>query len=315
MNRGNESTVPEFFLLGFSNLKKLQLLLFPIFFLAYIVILISNISIMTAITVTWSLHTPMYFFLFALSFSELCSTFVIIPKTVVNLLVEKKTISVIGCATQMFGGFGFGAINCFLLTVMAYDRYVAICHPLQYSAMMNRKVCIQLVTISCVTGFLISLTINSLVFSLPLCGPRTIRHFFCDVKPVLRLACGAIYLAEIVVVSLCAFVIVGTFTVIIISYIYILSAILKIHSVAGRCKTFSTCASHLTVVVTHYGCASFVYLRPKSSSSLNEDTLISVGYLLLTPCLNPMIYSLRNKEVKFALKKLVLNSLCFFKKR
>ncbi|XP_065447065.1 olfactory receptor 10K1-like [Chrysemys picta bellii] len=308
MPRGNESTVSLFLLLGFSSLEERQVLLFLVFSPVYVIILTSNITIMAAISVDRSLHTPMYFLLFALSFSETCTTMAVVPKLLVSLLSGNQTISFLGCAAQMFCFFGFGGTNCFLLSAMAYDRYVAICKPLQYPVVINRRVCVELVAVSCATGFLIALGISSLIFSLPFCGPNAIRHFFCDISPVLRLACSDHHIIGIAIVFLCAFVLLGTFTGIILSYIYILAAILKIHSATGRHKTFSTCASHLIVVITHFSCAFFVYLIPKSTASLDEDTLIALSYTLFSPMLNPVVYSLRNREVKSALRKLTTHT-------
>ncbi|XP_077175062.1 olfactory receptor 10T2-like [Paroedura picta] len=313
MHKGNISSVTEFLLLGISVLGKNPTLLFLIFSLLYSTILVFNIIIMSVILIDRTLHSPMYFLLFAFSISETSTTLVTIPKLLLMLLTGQQSISFTGCALQIFWFFGLGANNCFLLVVMAYDRYVAICNPLQYQVLMNHRTCAKLVAASAVTGFLISFSIDALIFRLPFCGPRGVRHFFCDLSPVLRLACTDTYMTGVVIIILCAIVLLATVILIIISYIFILSAILKIQSSSGRQKAFSTCASHLTVVITHFGCASFVYLRPKSVSSLDQDTVISVGYVFLSPLLNPMIYTLRNKEVKFAIKRLLRNSLCFKK--
>lgn len=308
MHKGNISSVTEFLLLGFSILGKNPTVLFLIFSLVYATILVFNIAIMSVILIDRTLHSPMYFLLFAFSVSETSTTFVTIPKLLVTLLTGHQSISFTGCAMQIFWFFGLGANNCFLLVAMAYDRYMAICYPLQYQVLMNTRTCAKLVAASSVTGFLISLSIDCLIFRLPFCGPNGVRHFFCDLSPVLRLACTDIYMTSVVIVIFCAFVLLATVLLILISYIYILAAILKIQSSVGRQKAFSTCASHLTVVITHFGCASFVYLRPKSEPSLDQDTVISVGYVFLSPLLNPMIYTLRNKEVRVAIKKLLRNS-------
>ncbi|XP_061468714.1 olfactory receptor 10T2-like [Rhineura floridana] len=310
MNKGNDSSVTEFLLLGFSILGNKPTLLFLGFSLTYTTILVFNVIIMSVILLDQTLHSPMYFLLFALSVSETCTTFVAIPKLLVTLLTGNQSISFAGCTVQMFCYFALAANNCFLLVAMAYDRYVAICCPLQYQVLMNKRVCTKLVGASCATGCLISLSIDTLIFRLPFCGPNGIKHFFCDLSPVLRLACTNIHLTNTAVIILSAIVLLGTVILIFVSYIYILSAILRIHSSLGRQKAFSTCASHLTVVITHFGCASFVYLRPKSASSLDQDTLISVTYVFLTPLLNPVIYTLRNKEVKLAIKKLLRTSFC-----
>ncbi|XP_053215492.1 olfactory receptor 10T2-like [Podarcis raffonei] len=311
MNKGNDSSVTEFLLLGFSVFGKKPTLLFLGFSLIYGTILVFNLTIMSVILFDRTLHSPMYFLLFAFSASETCITFATIPKLLVTLVTGSQSISFVGCAMQQFCFFGFSASNCCLLAAMAYDRYVAICCPLQYHILMNKRVCTQLVAASCVTGCIISLSINTLIFRLPFCGPNGIRHFFCDLLPVLRLACideSVLHLTNIAIIILCAIVLLGTAMVMFVSYLYIISAILRIPSSLGRQKAFSTCASHLTVVITHFGCASFVYLRPKSSSSLDQDTLISVTYVFLTPLLNPVIYTLRNREVRIAINKLVVHS-------
>ncbi|XP_033001234.1 olfactory receptor 10T2-like [Lacerta agilis] len=313
MNKGNDSSVTEFLLLGFSVFGKKPTLLFLGFSLICGTILVFNITIMSVILFDRTLHSSMYFLLFAFSASETCSTLATIPKLLVTLVTGSQSISFVECAMQMFFISVFGANNCFLLAAMAYDRYVAICCPLQYQVLMNKRICSQMVAGSCVTGCIISLSINALIFRLPFCGPNGIRHFFCDFLPVLRLACideSVLHLTNIAIIILCAIALLGTVMVMFVSYLYIISAILRIPSSLGRQKAFSTCASHLTVVITHFGCGSFVYLRPKTSSSLDQDTLISVTYVFLTPLLNPVIYTLRNKEVRIAIKKLLVHSFC-----
>ncbi|XP_053111444.1 olfactory receptor 10K2-like [Hemicordylus capensis] len=312
MNKRNNS-VTEFIFLGLSIFENRTSLLLQILFLLYGTILAFNITILSVILLDQTLHSPMYFLLFAFSVSETCTTFVTIPKLLASLLTGNHSISFVECAVQMFCFFGLGANNCFLLVAMAYDRYLAICCPLHYQVLMNKRVCTRLAAALCVIGFLVSLSIDALIFRLPFCGPNGIRHFFCDLSPVLRLACTDTHLTNIWIILLCSIVLLGTVILIFISYIYILSAILKINSSMGRQKAFSTCASHIIVVITHFGCAAFVYLRPKSASSLDQDTLISVVYVFLTPLLNPMIYTLRNKEVKLAIKKLLRNSFCYQK--
>ncbi|XP_033001326.1 olfactory receptor 10T2-like [Lacerta agilis] len=313
MNKGNDSSVTEFVLLGFSVFGKKPTLLFLGFSLIYGTILVFNITIMSVILFDRTLHSPMYFLLFAFSASETCSTFATIPKLLVTLVTGSQSISFVGCAMQQFCFFGFSGSNCILLVSMAYDRYVAICCPLQYHILMNKRLCTQMVAASCAIGCIISGSINTLIFRLPFCGPNGIRHFFCDFLPVLRLACideSVLHLTNIAIIILSAILLLGTVMVMFVSYLYIISAILRIPSSLGRQKAFSTCASHLTVVITHFGCASFVYLRPESSSSLDQETLISVTYVFLTPLLNPVIYTLRNREVKIAIKKLLVRSFC-----
>ncbi|XP_006909559.1 olfactory receptor 10T2 [Pteropus alecto] len=305
MKRQNQSVITEFILIGFSNLEGLQIFLFFIFLLVYLTTLMANATIMTVICLHQALHTPMYFFLFVLSCSETCYTLVIVPKMLTNLLFTSPTISFSGCATQLYFFVGLACTNCFLIAVMGYDRYVAICNPLNYTLIVNRATCLQLVLASSFCGFLISVVVNILVFSVPFCASNRINHFFCDIFPVIKLGCTDTSLKEMVIFSLSILVLLVPFVFILISYIFIVSTILKISSVEGQCKAFTTCASHLTVVIVHYGCASFIYLRPTSLYSSDKDHLVAVTYTVITPLLNPLVYTLRNKEVKMALRKVL----------
>uniref|UniRef100_A0A8B9P6E3 G-protein coupled receptors family 1 profile domain-containing protein n=1 Tax=Apteryx owenii TaxID=8824 RepID=A0A8B9P6E3_APTOW len=305
---GNQTLTTDFIFLGFSNLAELQKLLFVVFLLLYLVTLSTNTTIMTIISLDPSLHTPMYFFLCGLSFSEICYTFVIVPKMLVDLLAERKAISFLGCAVQMYFFLFLGCSHSFLLAAMGYDRFVAICHPLHYNSIMTRRVCVQMMIASAFSGLLVTQTITTLVFCLPFQASRKLNHFFCDIAPVLRVAFAHTNLSEAVVFTLSIFVLLIPLTLILISYLFILFTILKIPSAAGRRKAFSTCSAHLTVVIMHYGCASFIYLRPNASYSSDQDAVISVTYTILTPLLNPMIYSLRNKDVKTALQKALRKS-------
>ncbi|XP_050752737.1 olfactory receptor 10T2-like [Gymnogyps californianus] len=306
----NETKVMEFILIGFSDFPELQIPLFVFFFLTYLVTLTGNVLLMTIIRLHHHLHIPMYFFLSILSFSETCYTFAVIPKMLVNLITEEKSISFTGCALQMFFFIGFGGTNCMLLTAMGYDRCVAICKPLHYKVLMNDRVCSQLVAFATVTGFTLSLIDTYFIFTLPFCGEKEINHFFCDMAPVIQAACTENNGIEIVIFIFCIVVVFGSFLLILLSYVLIFNTILKIPSTEGKHKAFSTCASHLTVVVVHFGCASIIYLRPKSVYSLEEDTLISVTYTVVTPLLNPVVYTLRNKDVHLALWKGLRRKLC-----
>ncbi|XP_074008867.1 olfactory receptor 10T2-like [Numenius arquata] len=301
----NETKVMEFILIGFSEFPDLQIPLFVFFFLTYLVTLTGNVLLMTIIRLHHHLHIPMYFFLSILSFSETCYTFALIPKMLVNLVTEEKAISFTGCAVQMFFFIGFGATNCMLLTAMGYDRCVAICKPLHYKVLMNDRVCSQLVAFATGTGFTLSLIVTYFVFTLPFCGGKEINHFFCDMAPVIQAACTENNGIETVIFIFCMVVVFGSFLLILLSYFLIFNTILKIPSTEGKGKAFSTCASHLTVVVVHFGCASIIYLRPKSTYCLQEDTLISVTYTVVTPLLNPVVYSLRNKDVHLALQEIL----------
>ncbi|XP_054858943.1 olfactory receptor 10R2-like [Eublepharis macularius] len=310
MERENQSVVTEFILIGFSGFPGLQVPLFVVFIIMYFTILTGNIIIVTTINHDSSLHTPMYFFLAILSSSEICYTLIIIPNMLTNLLRVKATISFVGCATQMCMFLGFGCTNCMLLTVMGYDRYVSICKPLHYQVLMNQGFCTKLVVFSATTGFLFSTIETIFVFTLPFCGLNKINHFFCDLAPLLELACARNYIGEAVIFLICFLVVFCSFFLILLSYILILNTILKIPTTDGKRKAFSTCASHLIVVIVHFGCISIIYLRPKSRYTLNGDTLISVTYTLVTPLLNPVVYSLRNKDVQVALKKSLGRSTC-----
>uniref|UniRef100_A0A8D1C8J0 Olfactory receptor n=1 Tax=Sus scrofa TaxID=9823 RepID=A0A8D1C8J0_PIG len=301
----NSSCVTEFFLLGFSSLGDLQLVLFVIFLCLYLIILSGNITIISVIRLDHSLHTPMYFFLSVLSTSEIFYTIVILPKMLVNLLSVLRTLSFVSCASQMYFFLGFAVTNCLLLGVMGYDRYAAICQPLHYPILMSWRVCGQLAAICVVSGFLISLLGTIMVFSLPFCGSNKVNHYFCDISPVIHLASAETYINQLVIFIGGVFVLVVPLTCICISYGFIVSTILKIPSTEGKQKAFSTCASHLIVVIVHYGCASFVYLRPSAKYTTGKDRLVTVTYTIITPLLNPMVYSLRNKDVQLAIRKMI----------
>uniref|UniRef100_A0A8D1VQ56 Olfactory receptor n=1 Tax=Sus scrofa TaxID=9823 RepID=A0A8D1VQ56_PIG len=301
----NSSCVTEFFLLGFSSLGDLQLVLFVIFLCLYLIILSGNITIISVIRLDHSLHTPMYFFLSVLSTSEIFYTIVILPKMLVNLLSVLRTLSFVSCASQMYFFLGFAVTNCLLLGVMGYDRYAAICQPLHYPILMSWRVCGQLAAICVVSGFLISLLGTIMVFSLPFCGSNKVNHYFCDISPVIHLASAETYINQLVIFICGILVLVVPLTCICISYGFIVSTILKIPSTEGKQKAFSTCASHLIVVIVHYGCASFVYLRPSAKYTTGKDRLVTVTYTIITPLLNPMVYSLRNKDVQLAIRKMI----------
>nr|XP_004027087.1 olfactory receptor 10T2 [Gorilla gorilla gorilla] len=302
----NKTTVvTQFILVGFSSLGELQLLLFVIFLLLYLTILVANVTIMAVIRFSWTLHTPMYGFLFILSFSESCYTFVIIPQLLVHLLSDTKTISFMACATQLFFFLGFACTNCLLIAVMGYDRCVAICHPLRYTLIMNKRLGLELISLSGATGSFIALVATNLICDMPFCGPNRVNHYFCDMAPVIKLACTDTHVKELALFSLSILVIMVPFLLILISYGFIVNTILKIPSAEGKKKAFATCASHLTVVFVHYGCASIIYLRPKSKSVSDKDQLVAVTYTVVTPLLNPLVYSLRNKELKTALKRVL----------
>uniref|UniRef100_A0A8C8TKJ0 Olfactory receptor n=1 Tax=Peromyscus maniculatus bairdii TaxID=230844 RepID=A0A8C8TKJ0_PERMB len=278
--------------------------LFVVFLALYILTLAGNVIIVTIIRIDHHLHTPMYFFLSVLSISETFYSLVIIPRMLASLVGLSQTISLEGCGTQLFFFLGFAITNCLLLAVMGYDRYVAICNPLRYSIVMNWRVCVILASSVCATGFFLSLVQAVSIFRLPFCH-SLIEHFFCDVRPVLNLACAVPVINDILTLVISLLAITAPATFLFISYVLIISTILKIASAEGRKKTFATCASDLTVVVIHYGCASIAYFKPKSENTRDQDQLISVTYTVITPLLNPVVYSLRNKEVQDALRKVL----------
>uniref|UniRef100_A0A452SR08 Olfactory receptor n=2 Tax=Ursus americanus TaxID=9643 RepID=A0A452SR08_URSAM len=300
MERENRTLITEFVFQGFSSFHEHQLTLFAVFLALYTFTLAGNIVIVTIIRTDRHLHTPMYFFLSMLSTSETVYTLVTLPRMLSSLVGMNQSISRAGCATQMFFFVSFGITNCFLLTAMGYDRYVAICNPLRYSIIMNKRVCVQLVGGACSIGLIVATTQVTSVFSLPFCATK-VAHFFCDIRPVMKLSCVDTMANEILTVIISVLVLVVPMGLVFISYVLIISTILKIPSDQGRKKAFATCASHLTVVVVHYGCASIAYLKPKSENSRDQDQLISVTYTVITPLLNPVVYTLRNKEVKEAL--------------
>uniref|UniRef100_A0A8D2LI25 Olfactory receptor n=1 Tax=Varanus komodoensis TaxID=61221 RepID=A0A8D2LI25_VARKO len=294
----------EFVFQAFSTIPEMQHLLFLFFLLLYLTILFGNVTIIWVVCTDHTLHIPMYFFLGNLSFLEICYTTVVVPQMLASTLDIHRTIPLANCGTQMFFFVALGSTDCFLLAVMAYDRYVAICHPLRYTLIMTWQGCMRLVVGSLLLGLVLSLELTVPIFTLPFCGHQPqINHFLCDVPPVLRLACADTHLHQTVLFSVGVMVLTIPFLLICTSYVYIVAAILRIRSTSGRHQAFSTCSSHLTIVTLQYGCCSLVYLRPKSSSSEDEDRQIALIYAFVTPLLNPLIYSLRNKDVKQALKK------------
>ncbi|NWW70396.1 O10C1 protein, partial [Climacteris rufus] len=301
---GNQTSPTMFVILGFSHRKDIKVIFFILFLCIYIITVLGNLIILLVINMDPVLHTPMYFFLRNLSFLEICYTSVTLPRMLVSLLSGDTSISFAGCAAQMYFFLFFGATECCLLAAMAYDRYRAICSPLLYTDIMSKKVCVQLAASSWICGNLVALGHTTFVFSLPFCGSNTINHFFCEIQPVLMLVCGDTYWNEIQIILAAVFVILVPFVLILVSYGLIISSILKIKSAKGRYKAFSTCFSHITVVTLFYGTAVFIYIHPKSSYSLDVDKVLSLFYSVVTPILNPVIYSLRNREVKEALFKM-----------
>ncbi|XP_008585711.1 PREDICTED: olfactory receptor 10J1-like [Galeopterus variegatus] len=304
MKRENHTLVTEFVFQGFSSFHEHKLTLFVVFLTLYLLTLAGNVIIVTIISIDRHLHTPMYFFLSMLSTSETTYTLAIVPRMLSSLIGLSQPISLAGCATQMFFFITLAINNCFLLTAMGYDRYVAICNPLRYLVIMSKRVCAQLVLGACSIGLIVAIIQISSVFRLPFCN-RKVAHYFCDIRPVMKLSCADTTVHDVINFIISSLVIVVPMGLVFISYILIISTILKIASAEGRKKAFATCASHLTVVIVHYGCASIAYLKPKSENTRDQDQLISVSYTIFTPLLNPVVYTLRNKEVKDALYRAI----------
>ncbi|XP_051820682.1 olfactory receptor 10AG1-like [Antechinus flavipes] len=305
MAEENLTYVKEFILLGFSDLPNLQGFLFGIFFVIYLSILIGNGLLIVITKTDPALHTPMYFFLGNFSFLEICYTSVTLPRMLADLWTQKRTISLLACAVQTCFFYIFGVAECFLLTVMAYDRYVAITKPLYYTLIMNHKVCVQLVVASWLTAVPVLIGQIYQVFSLNFCGPNKINHIFCDAPPLFPLACTDTYKIEVSVHVVALLVVTIPFVLILASYIKIITTIMKLPSTSGKSKAFSTCSSHLMVVCFFYGSGSIVYLQPKSSQSSRSSKVLALFYTTVTPMFNPIIYSLRNKDVIAALRKLL----------
>ncbi|KFP38592.1 Olfactory receptor 5AS1, partial [Chlamydotis macqueenii] len=301
----NCTTLTEFILLGFTNCPEVEVALFGLFLLIYATTLVGNVGLIVLVQLNACLHTPMYYFLSNLSFLDLSCSSAITPKMLVSLLAQQKTISLIGCATQLFLFAAFADAECLILAAMAYDRYVAVCHPLLYTVAMSRRVCTSMVAGAYLSVGLTSLVHTSVTFTLSFCGSNVINHFFCDIPPLLELSCSDTRINEVLLFALCGFIQTSTFLTIVTSYTCILSTILRIRGADGRHKAFYTCTSHLTAVALFYGSLLFTYLRPSSSYLLDRDKVISAFYTVVFPMLNPLIYSLRNKEVKDALRRTI----------
>ncbi|MBZ3885894.1 Olfactory receptor 5B12 [Sciurus carolinensis] len=300
----NISEVTEFILLGLSDALELQVPLFMVFTLIYLFTLIGNLGMILLILLDSRLHTPMYFFLSNLSLVDCIYSSAVTPKVMEELLTGDKTISYNACAAQMFFA-GFAIIESFLLASMALDRHAAVCKPLHYTTTMTSTVCVLMVTASYTCGLLQVSIHVAFTFHLSFCHSNVINHFLCDIPPLLALSCSDIYTNEIVLFTLAAFDAFFTLLVILTSYSFIMGAILRMRSPEGQKKAFSTCASHLTAVSIFYGTIIFMYLQPNSSHSMNTDKMASVFYTMIIPMLNPLVYSLRNKEVNSAFLKAI----------
>ncbi|XP_059587588.1 olfactory receptor 6F1-like [Alligator mississippiensis] len=300
---GNHTSVQEFILLGFPGTWYFRFSLSVVFSVTYALTVIGNVSIIALVWTTAHLHTPMYYFLCNLSFLEIWYTTACVPKAVGVLLGNSQTISFTVCILQLFLIFSLGSTECFLLAAMAYDRYLAICHPLRYSSLMSNTFCIQLTFAAWLSAFLGISVLVFLVSRLSFCGPNSINHFFCDMDSWIALSCTDTRLVKLAAFFASIIVVVASCAVTLISYIYIISTILKIRSAQGRRKAFSTCSAHLTVVTIWFGSTIFLYVKPSAPNSLDMNKLINSFNTIITPLLNPFIYTLRNKEVKRALSK------------
>ncbi|KAM8972234.1 olfactory receptor 5AP2-like [Pelodytes ibericus] len=304
VEKSNKTYVTEFILSGLTTNPKLHLPLFLLCLLVYIITLLGNSTIIALIILTPALQIPMYLFLINLSLVDILYSSSITPNSLVNMMSEDKTISFTACATQMFFFIDLGSTEGMILAIMAYDRYVAICQPLRYPVLVSRNKCWQLMCTVYAAGFINSLTHTYFAFRVPLFCSRNINHFYCDIIPILKLSCQDTFLNELFLFSIAGFIEVGSLLCILISYSCILFALYKIRSTRSRHKSFSTCASHFTCVALFYCPILFSYLRPTSSYSMDEDWVVSVFYTIIIPMLNPIIYSLRNNDVKGAIQKL-----------
>ncbi|XP_053120529.1 olfactory receptor 6B1-like [Hemicordylus capensis] len=299
----NQTDFTEFILLGFGDVPELQILLFLVFFLIYIGTMTGNIIIVILITCDQHLHTPMYFFLGKLSCLESFYSSTILPRMLTSFLTGERTIPVWGCFLQYYFFGSLVGSECYLLAAMSYDRYLAICKPLHYSALMNNTLCIQLMMGSCMSCFLLNSITTYLMSQLSFCGPHILDHFFCDFTPVIKLACGDTHRMELMAFILSSLIALVPFLLTLLSYSCIISTILAIPSTTGRQKAFSTCSSHLSVVIVFYGTLVIVYMFPKTNTLKDLNKVFSVFYTVLTPIVNPIVYCLRNREVKEALRE------------
>ena len=303
MEIGNHTILTEFILLGLSSDPKWQLILFGIFLMLYLITLSGNMTLVILIRIDSHLHTPMYFFIGNLSFLDFWYTSVYTPRILATCISEDKHMSLAGCGAQLFFSCVVAYSESYLLAVMAYDRHMAICNPLLYSSSMSPSLCTGLVAGSYIGGFLNAIAHTANTFRLSFCGKNIIDHFFCDAPPLVKMSCTDTKVYEQVLLSVVGFTILSSMFVIIISYFNILLAILRIRTASGRCKAFSTCASHLVSVMLFYGSLLFMYSRPSSTYSLKRDKMAALFYTVINPLLNHLIYSLRNKDIKEAFWK------------
>ncbi|XP_075823978.1 olfactory receptor 8G17-like [Microtus pennsylvanicus] len=310
MENGNHSTVTKFFLSGLTDQPELQLPLFLLFLGIYLLTVLGNLGMIILIMFSSHLHTPMYFFLSSLSFIDLCQSTVITPKMLVNFVVEKNDISYTECMIQLYFFLLFAISECYMLAAMAYDRYVAICSPLLYNVIMSQQACLSLVFGVYIIGVVCASAHVGCMFRIHFCRFDLINHYFCDLISILKLSCSSIYVNELMILIFSGINIIAPTLTILSSYVFIIISILRIKSTEGRFKAFSTCSSHIAAVAIFFGSAAFMYLNPSSSSSMDEGKVSSVFYTIIVPMLNPLIYSLRNKDVNIALKKMIEKRSC-----
>ncbi|XP_037679295.1 olfactory receptor 5A2-like, partial [Choloepus didactylus] len=297
------TTVREFIFLGFSGIPQLQLMLFVMFLIVYLLSITGNAFIIYIVLMDSTLQTPMYIFLGNLSFLEIWNATTTVPKLLTACISQVVTISVSGCITQYYFFFSMGATECILLAVMAYDRYLAICSPLHYSLLMSAQICLQLSAGSWIGGFTAPVLSTILISHLNFCGPQQINHFFCDSDPIYKLSCSDTFLVEALSYTCSSVVILSSFLLTMSSYGQIVVTIVRMSSREAWKKTFSTCASHLTVVTIYYGTIIFAYVRPPAKYNFTIAKVVSVFYCVITPLVNPLVYTLRNKDVKKAFRK------------
>ncbi|XP_064145266.1 olfactory receptor 5P76-like [Loxodonta africana] len=300
---GNHTAVTEFILLGLTQDPTVRVTLFMVILCIYLVTISGNLSTIILIRISPQLHRPMYFFLSHLAFTDIGFSSSVTPNMLVNFLVERNKISYLGCAIQLGSGAFFGTVECFLLAAMAYDRFAAICNPLLSSTKMSMHVCDQFFSVAYVGSFLNASSFTISFFSLFFCGPNQVNHFSCDFAPLVELSCSDVSIPAVVTSFSAGSIIVITVFIIAISYTYILITVMKMRSTEGRHKAFSTCTSHLTAVTLYYGTTTFIYVMPKSSYSTDQNKVLSLFYTVAIPMLNPLIYTLRNNEIKGALKR------------
>ncbi|XP_013015062.1 olfactory receptor 5M5-like [Cavia porcellus] len=309
MIKQNYSMVTEFILLGLTDRAELQPVLFVVFLVIYLITVTGNVTMIFLIRSDPKLHTPMYFFLSHLAFVDLCYATTVAPQMLVNFLSKRKTISFIGCMIQFNFFVAFVLTEFYVLAVMSYDRYVAICQPLLYGSKMSRHVCLSLVAAPYLYGFANGLAQTILMLRLTFCGPNEINHFYCADPPLMVLACSDTYVKETAMFVVAGSNLTCSFSIILVSYVFISAAILRMRSAEGRHKAFSTCGSHLMAVIVFYGSLFCMHLRPPSEASVEQGKIVAVFYIFVSPMLNPLIYSLRNKDVKVAIKKVIQKEL------